>query len=264
MKTVFQWLLGFGMIAATVWSMRVPNAASFMEPELARMIFFHLPCAFTGLIFLFFGAVQSFRFLIAKAKVGGPNPMPFDIRASAANEMALILFALTMATGILFSRAQWGAWWQSDPRQTSFLLDLILVAAYFALRMAFADEQKRASASAVYSVASLLPILFLVFVFPRLPQIQKLSSHPSNTIQQGLLKGEYAQVFLLCWALILATTVWQYRMRVRASELELAMEDDDGKLDDGGYPAGARVVRPVPVSGGDAKEAGSDEKVAEG
>lgn len=241
MKTFLSWLLAAAMVAATLWAMQAPNAISFREPELARMIFFHLPCAFTGLLFLFFGSYHSIRFLTKR-------DMACDVRAAAANEMAVILFSLTMITGMLFSKAQWGAYWQGDPRQTSFLMNLLIVGAYMILRMAFPDEQRRAHTSAVYNVASLLPTIFLVGVYPRLKQVVQVSSHPSTTIQQGLLKGEYGEIFLLVWGLLLATTIWMYRQRAKAGELELELESHNAKLDVRGDSAHIGVVRPVSVS----------------
>ena len=173
------------------------------------------------------------------------TPVPLSV---AANEMAVILFSLTMITGMLFSKAQWGAYWQGDPRQTSFLMNLLIVGAYMILRMAFPDEQRRAHTSAVYNVASLLPTIFLVGVYPRLKQVVQVSSHPSTTIQQGLLKGEYGEIFLLVWGLLLATTIWMYRQRAKAGELELELESHNAKLDVRGDSAHIGVVRPVSVS----------------
>lgn len=221
--------------------------APFQRPELARIIFFHLPCAFTGTLFFFIAVWYSGLYLARR------NP-ELDAKAAAANGIALIFFALTMATGIIFSYVQWGAWWQSDPRQVSFLFVLLMQTAYSLLRMAFVDPARRAASAAVYNTASLLPVLFLIFVFPRLPQVLQVSQHPSNTIQGGLLKGEYAYCFLAVWALLLVYSFWLFRTRVRVDNLVRRLEDDDGKLGIGGNAASSGVVRPVSVSTTDRTE----------
>ena len=188
MTNAWKILLALAIAATTVWGFMVPGAALFVEPDLARILFWHLPNAFITTIFLFVGAWHSLKTLRGQADLN------FDIKAEAANELAMVFGLITMATGVLFSRAQWGQWWQWDPRQTSFLLVLLILFAYFAMRAAFSDPAKRAANSAAYGLAAMLPILFLIFVFPRLPQIVSASFHPSQTIPGGYLKGEYLYV----------------------------------------------------------------------
>ena len=215
----------------------MPNAPAFQNPELARMIFFHLPCAILATLFLFTGSYHAFRFLNGRDQ-------KWDVRSLAANEIGLTLSVLTMITGILFSKVQWGAWWQWDPRQTSFLMVLLLYSAYFALRGALSDPDRRAAHSAAYAVAMVLPTAFLIFVFPRLPQVQ--SFHPSNTVVSGGFDAAYGRLILFLIAAVGVIVVWLYRLRVRAGMLMLEVESD-GELDVSGTAAGVGVVRPVPV-----------------
>jgi heme exporter protein C len=244
MNVALRLLLGLAFAAVTVYSFTVPNAKLFMEPELARMIFFHLSCAFSSVVALIATCYFSIRYLATKSPA-------WDIRAAAMSELTLTFMVLTLLTGILFSRVQWGHWWHSDPRQTSFLIATLMYGAYFLTRMGFADEQKRAASSAVYALSMVLPILFLVFVYPRLPQVLKQSVHPSNTIQGGLLVGDYRNVFLAVWILLMITAFWLYRMRVRAVELEAAAEDAHAKLAHGGPATPTGVVRPLSLSSED-------------
>lgn len=245
------WLAGFAVTLAvaigTALCFSLPPAEDFPNESLARIIVFHLPCAFGATVFLIWGTYLSLRSLLAKR-------IEWDVRAVAAMEICLVLCVLTMLTGILFSKTQWGDWWQWDPRQTSFLLVLLIVAAYFALRMAFADENKRAQHSAAYVVGSIVPNLFLVFVLPRIPSLG--SFHPADTVIKGKFTGDYWMAILAVFAMLLALTVWLYRLRVRAGMLELALlEADNGPILDsmGGGPAPTGVVRPiaVPDAGGE-------------
>src|SRR5437016_11031175 len=110
---MIRWIFAIAVALATLAAFLVPPAQNFREPDLARIIFFHLPCAISTPLFFFFASYCSLRYLMSKE-------MHWDIRASSANSIGYILALLTMATGMLFSRVQWGAWWQWDPRQTSF------------------------------------------------------------------------------------------------------------------------------------------------
>lgn len=235
-----KWLFAIAVAGVTVWSFMVPDAMGFQRPELARIFFWHFPCPILATVLLIQASWFSFRFTRTR-------DLKWDVRSVALMELGYIFCLMTMATGIIFSQVQWGAWWQNDPRQTSFLMVLLIYAAYFGLRGAIPDAMKRASNSGVYALAALLPMLFLTYVFPRLPQIQ--SFHPSDSIMSGQIKGQYAYVVLSVIALYAWLTVWLYRIRVRAGVLELKMEDlDNGLATDRGDSAGTAVVRPVRVS----------------
>lgn len=244
LKTFLRALFALAMGAATVWSLHIPPALDFQRPQLARIFVWHFPCPMIATVLLLLGGWFSFKFLKTQNR-------EWDERAVSANELSLVFSLLTMASGILFSKAQWGAWWQWDPRQTSFLLVLLIYTAYFALRGAFRDADKRASNSAAYCLAALLPVLFLIFVFPRLPQV--MSFHPSDSIMEGKIKGAYAYSVTTVMVLLTMLTVWLYRLRVGAGLAVLASEKfharfDSHRLDSS--PSG--VVRPVrlPSSGG--------------
>lgn len=240
-----RWILGIGMLAATYASFAAGPAKDFMEPELFRIIFFHLPCAFIATIYFFVGAFHSMKAL----RSTGLEQLEHDVRATTGNEMAMLMALLTMATGILFSKVQWGGWWAWDPRQTSFLLVLMIYGAYFALRAAFSDEQQRARVAASYAALSLLPALFLIFVLPRLME----GLHPNDTISGRKFDREYWLVILPIFALLQITCMIFHRLAIRVGLLELRTRH--GKLEtrlDDSAPSG--VVRPISVpspSGGE-------------
>ncbi len=214
-----------GCIGAVVYGLTAPPAESFANPDMARILFFHLPCAFVTTGLIVHSAWLGMRFLQTRDH-------GFDARNAAATELALLFAALTMASGIVFSRVQWGAWWQNDPRQTSFLMVLLLCGAGVAIRGGLADEQKTAKATAAYSVATVLPMLFLIFVLPRI----LFSFHPSDTLIRGELDGAYW--FGVLYGLVLL--IWAARY-LYVKRYEKRLLPDDGDSD-------GAVVRPVPVS----------------
>ncbi|HXH61613.1 MAG TPA: cytochrome c biogenesis protein CcsA [Fimbriimonadaceae bacterium] len=191
-------------LASVAYSLLAPPAQAFQDPSLARLIFFHLPCAFIATGFIVLSAWFGFRYL-------SEEKMAFDARNAATTELGAIFAALTMATGVLFSKFQWGQWWQNDPRQTSFLIVLLLCAAGVALRAGVSDEQKAAKASAAYSVATVLPGLFLIFVLPRILQ----SFHPSNTIVSGGFSGAYWAGIFLAFVVMVAAARTLYVERTQ-------------------------------------------------
>lgn len=219
-----KWLALVALAGLTVLSFWVAPAKSFPEPDLARIIFFHLPSAFVTTLFVVFASICSWRYLITREWV-------WECRGLAATELSMAASVSTMVSGILFSKVQWGAWWHWDPRQTSFLIVMLILGAYFALRMAYEDEMMRARISASYSSLTLLPILFLLFVFPRLPQVEKNSLHPSTTIQSGGFSADYWSVILGIFVVLLGISIWVYRMHVAVSLLEQKVRNLDGNLE---------------------------------
>jgi len=233
------------MVAATIGSFYVGPAKGFLEPDLFRIIFFHLPCAFIATVYFFVGAWHSLKTM----RSVGVAQLENDVRATTANEIAMLMSLLTMATGILFSKVQWGGWWAWDPRQTSFLLVLLVYGAYFALRSAYSDEQARARVAAAYSMMSLLPAMFLIFVLPRLVE----SLHPNDTVQKGKMDGEYWIVVLAVFILLMAICVILHRLAIRAGLLEIRSRNGnlETRSDDS---SAARMVRPLAVPAKDRDE----------
>ena len=61
---------------------------------------------------------------------------------------------LVVITGSIWAKASWGTWWVwTDPRLVTFLIVLLLYAAYFVLRSS-AEGERRIRYSAIYSIAA--------------------------------------------------------------------------------------------------------------
>ena len=245
------------MAVATIWTYSVPDAEAFQKPGMARVFLWHFPPSVLGTFLMMIGSwfslrtfqriqFKPFRF---QAETDAEAKAKFDLRALACIELGYIFFILTMLTGIMFSELQWGDWWSWDPRQTSFLIVLLIYAAYFSLRFAYTDPAKKAVYGAAYALTAFLPAMFLTFVFPRLPQIKEMSLHPSDSITGGNIKGQYAQCVILLLVLFTILSVHIYRLRVRSGLLEIELEKNNGILENnGGDPTPTGVVRRVSVS----------------
>ena len=228
--------------AVTVWSFMVPDAKGFQQPAFARIFFWHFPCPILAFSLMTVTLWFSFKAPTTKERA-------WDIRAHAAMGLAMVLVILTLASGILFSKVQWGAWWQQDPRQTSYLLVFLIYAAYLVLRSSISDPDVRSKYAAGYAIAAYLPAQFLTFVFPRLEHVAKQSFHPTTSIMEGQIKGAYAYVIISVLVLVTILVLAIYRLRVKAGLLEYQLELNNGQLEtSSGDPTRPTVVRPVPVS----------------
>jgi heme exporter protein C len=159
--------LGAVIVAAFLW----PKPAQGFLGESSRIVFFHVPCAWTATLAFLVAAAAS----IAHLRTGSARS---DALAEAAVRLGLLYAALTLATGSIFSRIMWGAYWNWDPRQTSYLLLLFLYAAYLFLRGAIEDRERRGRMAAAYAIFAAILMPFLVFVAPRITK----SLHPQTII----------------------------------------------------------------------------------
>jgi len=252
LKTILKALFALVMGVATVWSFKVPDIAYFQAPGFARIFLWHFPCPMLFTFLVITSAWFSIRVFFnpagLKPETDAIARAEWDLRSVACMELSYLFALLTMATGILFSKVQWGDWWSWDPRQTSFLMVLLIYAAYFAVRLGYSDPSKRTAFSAAYSLLALLPALFLEFIFPYLPPIKLMSLHPTGSILQGKIKGEYAYCMILILILFVIMSIYLYKIRVRTGLIELELENNDAKLDAGRDSAPTGVVRPVSLS----------------
>ena len=137
----------------------------------ARNLYFHVPMWFTLMAGGFVSAYHSFRLL----KTGN---LMHDIRALQAARVATAFGIMGLITGIFWSRFTWyvgtGIWWNFDPKQTMAGVQLLIYGAYFVLRSAQDEPEKRARIGAVYNLFAASTMPFLLYVLPRALQ----SLHP--------------------------------------------------------------------------------------
>ena len=193
------WLAGV-IVAAFVG---VGPAQGFREPDAARILFFHVPMAWLAVLGFLGAMLHSARYLRRRE-------MASDIRAAVLAEMGFLFCVLATVTGAIFARAQWGTAWNNDPRETSIVVLLLIYAALFALRSAVDDPERRASLSAAYAILAVFPMLFLVFVLPRVVP----SLHPEDTVRSGGMSPDYRAVFFAALFGFTLLFAWIYRLRV--------------------------------------------------
>ncbi len=137
--------------------------------ERARNIFFHVPAAWIATMAWFVAAFYALRYTRRK-------DIDDDVRASSAAAVGFLFCATATISGSIWSRFDWGSFWNWDPRQVSIVVVLMIFGAYFALRSALETREVRARISSVYILLMALPVLFFIGVFPRLMK----TLHPNN------------------------------------------------------------------------------------
>lgn len=217
MATAAKYLLGLwmaGVVAATfLW---LPPAAGFPSPPLARLVALHLPNAVVALVAAAAAGYYGWRYLArGRRRID-------DRKSVAAAALAVLFCLLTTATGSIFARVQWGAYWNWDPKQTSIFLLLLIYAAYFVLRAGIEDPEKRGAVAAVYILFAAVMTPMLGYVVPKyLPSL-----HPTDTS----FDPAYRTVLLAATAGFLGLYAWMQNLAVRYEGARLLVERDEEAL----------------------------------
>jgi len=200
-------------ILLTIW-MSITIFAAFLciEPaagfpgEVSRILFFHVPMAWVATLAFLLSMIASCVYLITR-KVNA------DFLAQSSAELGFLFCFLATVTGSIFAKATWGSFWNWDPRETSIVMLLMIYGAYFVLRSAVPDHEKRRVFAGVYSILAFCTVPFLVFIVPRITS----SLHPEDTLNPAG-PGMDTKTLILFLSSLFAYTglfVWMLRLKMR-------------------------------------------------
>lgn len=209
MRKILPWGLWLWMALVIVAAFAQTTRAAGFIGESSRILFFHVPMAWTSFVAFIAAGVWSLLYLAR-----GRKPA-HDRAALAAVELGLVFCLLATVTGAMWSKVEWGAFWNWDPRQTSITFALLFYAAYLALRGSVPDAETRRRLSAAYATLGLVVAPFLFFVAPRLVEF---TLHPAPVINpQGELRmsGPIAGVLLASSAGFTVLFFWLHGLHRR-------------------------------------------------
>ncbi|MGN0038182.1 MAG: cytochrome c biogenesis protein [Coriobacteriales bacterium] len=134
-----------------------------------KIFFFHMPVAIVSFAALCFAAYYSARYLATRNE-------RFDTCARTAMEVALLFVVLTMITGEMWTRFEWGVWWTWDPRLTTYLVLMLVVIAYMVMRGMVDEPERRAAFSAVEAIIAFVDVPICLLITRMIPS----SLHPAR------------------------------------------------------------------------------------
>ena len=136
--------------------------------ETIRNLYFHVPMWFGMMFILLASVVFSVRVL------RNPTQEQFDQKANAYALVGVVFGVLGVVTGAIWAKNTWGSYWSWDVKQNTSAVALLIYLAYFVLRGALDDADKRAKVSAIYNIFAFATLIPLLYVVPRLTD----SLHP--------------------------------------------------------------------------------------
>ncbi len=191
------------------------EAAIGFPGETSRILFFHVPQAWVATLSFLLSMIGSAVYLKKRRATA-------DHLALSSAELGFVFCVLATVTGSIFAKATWGSYWNWDPRETSIVILLMIYGAYFALRSAVEDQEKKRVFSAVYSILAFATVPFLIFVVPRIT----VSLHPEDTMNPANpgMDPKTLKVFLGSLFAYTALFVWMLRLKMRVLKLESKKE----------------------------------------
>jgi heme exporter protein C len=118
-----------------------------------KIFYFHVSSAYTMYLAWAVCTFSSLAYLVRRRE-------KWDMVARSAAELALLFAGVVLATGPLWGRKAWGAYWTWDPRLTSTLMFTLIVVSYALLRSLASGEAERRFGAALAILGSCIaPII---------------------------------------------------------------------------------------------------------
>jgi heme exporter protein C len=181
--------------------------------ESIRNLYFHVPMWFGMMGLMFLGFFHSIRYL-------GGGRKEQDLRSKGFVQAGLLFALLGLATGSLWARFTWGAWWVSDPKLNGAAITTLIYLAYIVLRDSIRDPEQRARVAAVYNIFAFVFLLVFLLILPRLaPDSLHPGSGGNPAFSRYDLDDTMRTVFypaVIGWFLL---GLWIAQVRIRVAKL---------------------------------------------
>ena len=138
------------LLVGVVWALAFAPA-DYQQGNSFRIIYIHVPAAILAQSCYIMMAIAGAISLIWKMKVA-------DMVAKSCAPLGATIAVLALATGAIWGKPTWGAWWVWDARLTSMLILLFLYIGVYTLHTTVESEVNAGQAGAVLSLVGLVNI----------------------------------------------------------------------------------------------------------
>lgn len=204
-----------GLLAYALYQALVVAPTDALQGDVYRIIYYHVPSAWTAFLLFLINFVASIVYLIRR------NPKA-DVLALVCAEVGVVFCTIVLVTGPIWARPVWGIWWApGDIRLTSTLVLWLIYVSYLVLRRfsSSAQTQVLAAALAVFGALDVPLVYFSIWFFR--------TQHPQPVIGGGgSMDPRMLHTLLLSWLAFLCfafLVCWsRYRLEVLKREVEEA------------------------------------------
>jgi heme exporter protein C len=197
------------LLTRNIWVMLTGLPDETFQGSIFRIIFFHVPAAFTSFLCFFIALLAGIKYLTSKK-------LWWDSFAVSLIEVGLTFGTINLLTGMIWARIIWGIWWTWDWRLTSMLICWLLYAGYLVLRRAVEEPTERARLSAVLSTLNFAVVPFVFFSIKWFR-----TQHPQPVLYgDGKMDSIYRVMMYTNWIPILMVAFVLVALRLRQEAVQ--------------------------------------------
>ena len=152
----YVWAITIGLFAIGLYGSLVTSPQDYQQGETVRIMFVHVPAAWLALFVYSVMALASAVALIFR------HPLA-DVAAKTAAPIGAVFCFLSLATGSLWGKPMWGAWWVWDARLTSMFVLMLLYVGYMAIWAAIEEPHRAAMVARVVALVGFINIPIVKF-----------------------------------------------------------------------------------------------------
>lgn len=207
-------LLSYTVIAGLLWDVPRLNILN----ETIRNLYFHVGIWFAMIITMLYSSIHSIKFLNSSRTI-------HDIKASESAKVGTFLGILGISTGMVWANFTWGTFWTKDPQLNGAAITLAIYFAYFLLRNAMDEPEKRGRIAGIYNILAFVMMIVFIGILPRMQD----SLHPGKGGNPGFgnydLDSGMKMVFYPAVLGYILISMWITQIRVRIKKINEHLEN---------------------------------------
>lgn len=152
----YVWAITVALLAVGLYGALVTAPPDYQQGETVRIMFIHVPASWMALFIYTVMAVASATAIVFR------HPLA-DAAAKVAAPIGAVFSFLSLATGSLWGKPMWGAWWVWDARLTSMFVLFLLYIGYMAVWQAIDEPHRAALVARVVALVGVINIPIVHF-----------------------------------------------------------------------------------------------------
>ena len=215
MKRAFPLLGGLTavLLSYALYQALVVAPTDQLQGDVYRIIYYHVPSAWTAFVLFFVNFVASIVYLIRRSAKA-------DMIALVTAEVGVVFCTVVLVTGPIWARPVWGIWWTWDLRLTLTLVMWLIYVSYLMLRRFSSSGQTPVIAAvlAIFGALDMPLVYFSIWYFR--------TQHPSPVIGGGgSIDPVMLRVWMINWAAFLCFALMVCWSRYRLERLQREVEE---------------------------------------